>query len=89
MIDDPANPRHPTPWWVRNCIVLERFMPLGTQGGIGLPLAEVELHLQAGELAEAGRWLAEPLSIDRYLPPGGENRGADDTVQRWSKRAST
>ena len=26
----------PMPWWVRNCTVLEAFMPLGTQGGIGL-----------------------------------------------------
>lgn len=25
-----------SPWWVRNCIVLERFMPLGTQGPITL-----------------------------------------------------
>lgn len=25
------------PWWVRNAIVLETFMPLGTQGGINMP----------------------------------------------------
>jgi len=23
-----------SPWWIRNCLVLERFMPLGTQGPI-------------------------------------------------------
>lgn len=27
----------PTPWWVRNCVLLEEFSPLGTQGGINLP----------------------------------------------------
>jgi hypothetical protein len=26
-----------TPWWIRNCIVLESAMPLGTQGGFNLP----------------------------------------------------
>ena len=25
------------PWWVRNYIVLGKFMPLGTQGGVNLP----------------------------------------------------
>jgi hypothetical protein len=25
------------PWWVRNTIVLQAFMPLGTQGGINMP----------------------------------------------------
>jgi len=24
------------PWWVRNCLVLDSFMPTGTQGGIGI-----------------------------------------------------
>jgi hypothetical protein len=27
----------PTPWWARNCWTLGAFMPLGAQGGIGLP----------------------------------------------------
>jgi hypothetical protein len=27
----------PLPWWIRNCVVLESFMPMGTQGGINLP----------------------------------------------------
>ncbi|OGV64355.1 MAG: hypothetical protein A3K19_17180 [Lentisphaerae bacterium RIFOXYB12_FULL_65_16] len=27
----------PLPWWIRNCIVLDRMMPLGTQGHIALP----------------------------------------------------
>jgi hypothetical protein len=26
-----------SPWWIRNCIVLESAMPLGTQGGFNLP----------------------------------------------------
>ncbi len=25
-----------SPWWIRNCVVLDRFMPLGTQGPITL-----------------------------------------------------
>ena len=27
----------PSPWWVRNCLVLHAFMPLGTQGHMVLP----------------------------------------------------
>jgi 4-amino-4-deoxy-L-arabinose transferase-like glycosyltransferase len=27
----------PLPWMIRNCVVLEKFSPLGTQSGIGLP----------------------------------------------------
>ena len=27
-----------SPWWIRNVIVLDAFMPLGTQGGINLPM---------------------------------------------------
>jgi hypothetical protein len=27
-----------SPWWIRNTIVLDAFMPLGTQGGINLPM---------------------------------------------------
>ena len=27
-----------SPWWIRNIIVLDAFMPLGTQGGINLPM---------------------------------------------------
>jgi hypothetical protein len=25
------------PWWIRNCVVLEAFLPLGTQGALNLP----------------------------------------------------
>ncbi len=38
----------PTPWWVRNCIVLDAFMPLGTQGGIALPGAYSEYAWRSG-----------------------------------------
>jgi len=27
----------PAPWWARNCVVLDAFMPLGSQGGMALP----------------------------------------------------
>ena len=27
-----------SPWWIRNILVLDAFMPLGTQGGINLPM---------------------------------------------------
>jgi hypothetical protein len=27
-----------SPWWIRNIVVLDAFMPLGTQGGINLPM---------------------------------------------------
>lgn len=40
----------PSPWWVRNCIVLDRFMPLGTQGGIGLPVGYSDQALESGGL---------------------------------------
>jgi hypothetical protein len=28
-----------TPWWIRNCLVLGRFMPLGTQAGLNMDAA--------------------------------------------------
>ena len=27
-----------SPWWIRNIVVLNAFMPLGTQGGVNLPM---------------------------------------------------
>ncbi len=42
----------PLPWWVRNCVVLDAFMPLGTQGGIGLPGGYSAAAVQAN-----GHWV--------------------------------
>ncbi len=44
-----------SPWWIRNCIVLQRFMPLGTQGPITLLGGYSD---QA--LANGGDWQLEP-----------------------------
>ncbi len=44
----------PTPWWVRNCVVLEAFMPLGTQGGIGLPGGYSDAAWRSGR----GSWVS-------------------------------
>lgn len=38
----------PAPWWARNCAVLGRFMPLGTQGGVNLPLGYSDIALASG-----------------------------------------
>jgi hypothetical protein len=40
----------PSPWWVRNCVVLEAPMPMGTQGGIGLPGGFSDAALENGGL---------------------------------------
>jgi hypothetical protein len=43
------------PWWVRNIIVTKAFMPLGTQGGINLPMGFGPRALQS-----EGTWAANP-----------------------------
>lgn len=43
------------PWWLRNCIVLERFMPLGTQGPITMLGGYCDEALAAG-----GDWQPQP-----------------------------
>ncbi len=43
------------PWWMRNCIVLERWMPTGTQGPITLLGGYCDEALQAG-----GDWQSGP-----------------------------
>jgi hypothetical protein len=37
-----------SPWWIRNCVVLDRFMPLGTQGPITLLGGYCDEALTAG-----------------------------------------
>ena len=44
-----------SPWWVRNCVVLERFMPLGTQGPITMLGGYCDEALAAG-----GDWQHAP-----------------------------
>jgi hypothetical protein len=39
------------PWCVRNCIVLGKFMPLGTQGGWGLPLGYSDVAVEERGMA--------------------------------------
>lgn len=40
-----------TPWWIRNCLVLGRFMPLGTQAGLNMDAA-----FSNGAVAHGGVW---------------------------------
>ena len=42
-----------SPWMVRNCLVLDRFEPLGTMGGINLPTAYSDTSLQ-----RRGQWFS-------------------------------
>ncbi len=38
----------PMPWWIRNCAVTGKLMPLGTQGGINLPIGYSDSALASG-----------------------------------------
>jgi hypothetical protein len=44
-----------SPWWVRNIVVLDAFMPLGTQGGINLPMG-----FGPRALRHQGIWASNP-----------------------------
>jgi hypothetical protein len=44
-----------SPWWIRNVIVLDAFMPLGTQGGINLPMG-----FGPRALRHQGVWASNP-----------------------------
>jgi len=44
-----------SPWWIRNIIVLDAFMPLGTQGGINLPMG-----FGPRALRHQGVWASNP-----------------------------
>jgi hypothetical protein len=51
----------PLPWWTRNCLVLEAFMPLGAQGGINLPQAFSDYALR-----NEGFWKDETPYFDAF-----------------------
>ena len=44
-----------SPWWIRNIVVLDAFMPLGTQGGINLPMG-----FGPRALRSQGIWASNP-----------------------------
>jgi hypothetical protein len=44
-----------SPWWLRNIVVLDAFMPLGTQGGINLPMG-----FGPRALRSQGIWASNP-----------------------------
>jgi hypothetical protein len=44
-----------SPWWIRNVAVLDAFMPLGTQGGINLPMG-----FGPRALRSQGVWASNP-----------------------------
>ncbi|RPI56059.1 MAG: hypothetical protein EHM55_06045 [Acidobacteria bacterium] len=44
-----------SPWWIRNIVVLDAFMPLGTQGGINLPMG-----FGPRALRHQGVWASNP-----------------------------
>ncbi|HET9317496.1 MAG TPA: hypothetical protein VFQ51_18025 [Vicinamibacteria bacterium] len=43
------------PWWIRNCVVLEAFLPFGTQGAINLPAG-----FGPRALRFKGQWMSNP-----------------------------
>jgi 4-amino-4-deoxy-L-arabinose transferase-like glycosyltransferase len=44
-----------SPWWIRNIVVLDAFMPLGTQGGVNLPMG-----FGPRALRNQGAWASNP-----------------------------
>ncbi len=59
----------PMPWWIRNCIALDAFMPLGTQGGIGLPGGYSDAAVEA-----SGVWV-DPHTWGCFDPVHEQLRG--------------
>jgi hypothetical protein len=43
------------PWWLRNCVVLQAFLPFGTQGAINLPAGFSDRALRF-----KGQWMSNP-----------------------------
>jgi hypothetical protein len=43
------------PWWIRNCVVLEAFLPFGTQGAVNLPAG-----FGPRALRFKGQWMSNP-----------------------------
>lgn len=76
-----------SPWWIRNCVVLERFMPLGTQGPITLLGGYCDeaiagggdwQHVPEQQLRQAMNERAEfrelPTDVDRELMIADESK---------------
>lgn len=64
-----------SPWWIHNCVVLHRWMPLGTQGSIALVGGYCEEALNNG-----GNWTHAPeLQLRRELEQRVDFQVADDT----------
>lgn len=61
------------PWWVRNCLALDGFMPLGVQAGINLPAGYNDAALENG-----GNWdhdVRNRLYQEAgYVPPPGATK---------------
>ncbi len=69
------------PWWVRNVVVLDAMMPLGTQGGIGLPGGYSD-----AAVANGGAWVsAESLGIFDELEARWVLEGRDPQGLAWEK----
>ena len=81
------------PWWIRNCLVLRTFLPLGTQGAITMLGGYSDQSLAAGgdwqyapesllrnELEQQETYLRQPDPIKRELIVVRE---ASERVKRW------
>src|SRR5579871_3003165 len=69
----------PLPWWVRNCIVLEHFAPLGTQGQTSLVGGYSDAAYQSG-----GNWELEPaVTIANQLSKEAEYQSLTPTQQEY------
>ncbi len=52
----------PMPWWVRNCLLLDAFMPTGTQSGFGMPGGWSD-----ATIANDGFWAAPEVEIPEFV----------------------
>ncbi len=77
----------PSPWWARNVIALDAFMPTGTQGGIGLPGGYSD---QA--LANSGFWISATDHVPELVKAKQELHASNRTplrIERDLSRAGT
>ncbi len=63
----------PAPWAIRNCMVLESVMPMGTQGGIGLPGGYCDRSYEKG-----GVWINVAPMLEQQL------RRRHDDYDHWA-----
>jgi 4-amino-4-deoxy-L-arabinose transferase-like glycosyltransferase len=66
------------PWFVRNCIALDAFMPLGTQGGINLPSGYSD-----GAVSTDGHWSG---SVKKRILGGFDGHYMDILLERDQAR---